>query len=182
MDRRSQREHIRAAQDWLGKAEYSLSRKNDVQGDLKLMLARAELSHVGHCSRSRMMLCWGRRMAALLVAAGLAFTFSQPEVRAPVPAESVAADNNVPVVSKQQNGGMEQLPAGKPQEVQQQYPGKEAESAKSTQLPKEKAPNEVKHAAAPVEQQPAASSAPSSPLPDAATQQLMQSAGKILRQ
>ncbi len=43
-DRRNRlRQHIRAARAWLGQAEKSLEHENDVQGDLKLMLARAEL-------------------------------------------------------------------------------------------------------------------------------------------
>ena len=72
MDRRSQQNHIRAARDWLGKAEDSLAQENDVQGDLKLMLAKAELAQVGQSHRSRTLSVWGRRGAAFLVAVALA--------------------------------------------------------------------------------------------------------------
>ena len=44
-DRNRLRSHIRAARNWLGQAENSLADEKDVQCDLKLMLAKAELQH-----------------------------------------------------------------------------------------------------------------------------------------
>ena len=45
-DKRSNlRKHINAARDWLQQADKSIERKEDVQGDLKLMLAKAELKN-----------------------------------------------------------------------------------------------------------------------------------------
>ena len=78
MNRRSQTEHIRAAREWLGRAEDSLAQENDVQGDLKLMLAKAELAHVGHCPASHRLIIWGRRALAFLAAAGLAAALWRP--------------------------------------------------------------------------------------------------------
>lgn len=43
-DRQKKQEHIRAARNWLGQAEHSLARDREAQGDLKLLLARAELA------------------------------------------------------------------------------------------------------------------------------------------
>ena len=37
------RQHITAAKGWLSRAEDSLEQENAIQGDLKLMLAQAEL-------------------------------------------------------------------------------------------------------------------------------------------
>ena len=45
-DKRSNlRKHINAARDWLQQADKSIERREDVQGDLKLMLAKAELKN-----------------------------------------------------------------------------------------------------------------------------------------
>ena len=41
--RRDLRKHIRAARDWLSRADDSLGRENDAAGELHLMLARAEM-------------------------------------------------------------------------------------------------------------------------------------------
>ena len=39
--RKRLRLHIKAAKEWLGQAEDSLEKERDIQGDLKLMLAKA---------------------------------------------------------------------------------------------------------------------------------------------
>ena len=46
------RRHIQAARAWLLQADKSLERNNDVQGDLKLMLAKAELAQTRTSYRS----------------------------------------------------------------------------------------------------------------------------------
>ena len=46
-DRSRLRRHVRAAREWLGRAEDSLDRAEDVRGDLNLMLAQAELTRFG---------------------------------------------------------------------------------------------------------------------------------------
>ena len=51
--RKNLRRHIKAASDWLQQADKSIERKEDLQGDLKLMLAKAELqSAEKHQNRS----------------------------------------------------------------------------------------------------------------------------------
>ncbi len=45
------RKHIRAAKEWLGRAENSLEKENDVRGDLNLMLAQAELQRAEETKR-----------------------------------------------------------------------------------------------------------------------------------
>ena len=37
------KQHVRAAKEWLGEAESSLDKEEDLRGDLNLMLAQAEL-------------------------------------------------------------------------------------------------------------------------------------------
>ncbi len=72
-DERSRlRRHVRAAREWLGKAEASLDRAEDVQGDLNLMLAQAELTRAKETERPGAKVVWARRIAAFSVAALLA--------------------------------------------------------------------------------------------------------------
>lgn len=53
--RRHLRRHIKAASDWLEKADKSIEQKDDVQGDLNLMLAKAELKNAEqHQNKSRL--------------------------------------------------------------------------------------------------------------------------------
>lgn len=51
-DRNRLRNHIRAAREWLGQADSSLEQEKDIQGDLKLMLARAELQRANETRAS----------------------------------------------------------------------------------------------------------------------------------
>ena len=57
------RRHIQAARAWLLQADKSLERENDVQGDLKLMLAKAELAQTRASHRS-----WLKRIIPPLTA------------------------------------------------------------------------------------------------------------------
>jgi len=176
MDRRSQQDHIRAARDWLGRAEDSLSQKNDVQGDLKLMLAKAELAHVGQCSQSRRIILWGKRMAAFIVAAGLAIVLGQMNVQRAVPATVVDTDKNITVVHEQHIMEGEAVSQDKMPEQPLIPSEKKQESSPAKNYVEPDTDAKLK--AVPAERQPANSPQ----LPDAAKQQLMQSAGKILRQ
>ena len=65
--------HIRAARDWLGRAESSLEMENDIKGDLNLMLAEAELQRARETDRkSRRVKILAPAMALLLALGGLA--------------------------------------------------------------------------------------------------------------
>lgn len=178
MDKRTQRNHIRAAREWLGRADDSLAQDNDVQGDLKLMLARAELAHVGPSARSCRLKIWGRRALALATAVLLAVAFwwkpaaSPPQTEMPATANSVA--ENVPAATMEVSRPQKDIPM----QGNQDAPEPKAEvpvQAPVTPVPEKKSvPAEKVEAAAPV--------APSPQVPNQEKQQLMQSAGKILRQ
>ena len=71
-DRSRLRHHVRAAREWLGRAEDSLDRAEDVRGDLNLMLARAELARAQETERPRPSVIWARRLAPLCAAVLLA--------------------------------------------------------------------------------------------------------------
>ena len=54
-NRKNLQKHIRAASDWLQQADKSIEREEDLKGDLKLMLAKAELQNAEkHQDRSRL--------------------------------------------------------------------------------------------------------------------------------
>ena len=71
-DRSRLRHHVRAAREWLGRAEDSLDRAEDVRGDLNLMLAQAELTRAQEMERPPLSVIWARRLAPLCAAALLA--------------------------------------------------------------------------------------------------------------
>ena len=67
-DRSRLRLHVRAAREWLGRADESLGRADDVRGDLNLMLAQAELARAKETERPAASVVWARRLAPLFVA------------------------------------------------------------------------------------------------------------------
>ena len=66
------KKHVRAAREWLGNAEDSLDRREDVRGDLDLMLARAELARAQETERPCGSVLWARRVLPLAAALLLA--------------------------------------------------------------------------------------------------------------
>lgn len=68
MDRHDKQARIRAAREWLGQADASLDRADDVKGDLKLMIAKAELAGAGPCRTTRKLKLWLSRGTAFAVA------------------------------------------------------------------------------------------------------------------
>ncbi|SFT62080.1 hypothetical protein SAMN02910356_01372 [Selenomonas sp. GACV-9] len=170
-DRRNmQKNHIRAARDWLGEAEHSLEHENDIQGDLKLMLARAELSQVQDSPCCARIKCWGKRLlppvvAVLLAGIGiLAWTRSSSEE--PVPEGPVAAEITEPTADPMPTAPAQQLPDNTVQPITADPAAREAEAPSVPDpLPQQEAPERPKRE-----------------LPDPQKQRLMQSAGKILRQ
>ena len=183
MNRRSQQNHIRAARDWLGRAEDSLARENDVQGDLKLMLAKAELAHVGQSSRSRTILLWGRRIAALLVAAILAGAYWQSSANVTVTEAPVIRDDSMTAADSQSSVMLENPSAETAPGAEPESPAAQPQERPVPQVPT--APvyhTEPEHVPEANAVQPAPEPAAQPRLPDTAKQQLMQSAGKILRQ
>ena len=178
-EREERKRSIRAARDWLAGAEDALAGADDVSGDLKLMLARAELACTTSTRRARL-----RRRARILLPAlaviALALWglwYAQVQEPAAVPAAAVEERAEIPAVQSH----VEEAPAPAPQ-VASAAPlpphvteGAEAPAAAAHETP----------AAAPtVHESPAppAAHAPASRLPSADMQHLMQVGGKILRE
>ena len=91
------RNHVRAAREWLGQAETSLDKEEDIRGDLNVMLAQAELQRAKETKELTRAQRWLHRLvpiaaAFLLVAGCLAFLrWEQPQSTAPAPAAMPAA-------------------------------------------------------------------------------------------
>lgn len=187
-DRRNAfKKHIRAAREWLGQAEMSLDKKNDVRGDLKLMLAEAELKRAretGEISKSQ---GWFRRvlpfgMAVFLVAGGFFFLQMQRFGHQTDSVQAVVQETvSVPEKSEQPD---------RPEQTAQQAAQPEVPaSSKLQQKPVQEAallnraePQEVQHPAAEkTAVQPETKPASQMAIPSEHMQQLMQSAGKTLR-
>jgi hypothetical protein len=60
--------HIRAAQEWLGRADRSLQRQEEVKGDLQLMLARAEMQRAQEVRPGTKKQYWAYRLLPLITA------------------------------------------------------------------------------------------------------------------
>ena len=178
-EREERKRSIRAARDWLAGAEDALAGADDVSGDLKLMLARAELACTTSTRRARLR----RRARILLPALALValalwgLWYAQVQESAAVPAAAVEERAEVPAAQVP----VEEAPVPAPQ-VASAAPlsphvteGVETPAAAAHETP----------AAAPtVHESPAppAAHAPASRLPSADMQHLMQVGGKILRE
>lgn len=106
MDKDNKRARIKAAQDWLGQADDSLDKADDLKGDLKLLLAKAELEGAVPGRKTRNLRKWLSRGAALGMALAivvLAENWQSLQERnmenVQVPA-AVTADETSPVVEE----------------------------------------------------------------------------------
>ena len=193
---------IRAARDWLDEADASLSKGSGIRGDLKVMLAQAELRHAQEAAPETHRAVWRRRFARLLplpaaaVFAALAF-YLTPAVAPPQetagipapPAEMQAQPSDGTEAAAQPEAAVEPdgsasvsvdaspLPAvATPSSAEAAVP--DAGSVMSAASSREAAaPSSAPSQAA---QPAAAPAAPAVPAPE--TQKLMQTAGKALRE
>lgn len=184
--RQAQKKHIRAAREWLGKAETSLDKHEDIQGDLKLMLAKAELSHVSEAGAAKKCNMLVKKILPALVAmlitvAGFSFlqVFTskpavsdsvEPAESETVPASKVAVDEPVvtakkeaAVVTKEENANTTYASVADKPAVKPAVPANEQVTSQRQPARGNLSANEQK---APAQEK----------------QKLMQAAGKILRQ
>ncbi len=181
-DRRERAKSIRAARNWLAGAENALAGEDDLAGDLKLMLARAELARIAADRRARLRR-WAARLLPPLAAAVLLGWFAW---------QHMPAEDMIPHMGAQEaNVRMETpaaVPAGEPSQPAQ---GEAPLSAAvlPTEPPAERAAPKEQDTAAqaaaaapvPVHTEDARSASPSR-IPSGDLQRLMQVGGKILRE
>lgn len=190
------RAHVRAAREWLGRAESSLDRQEDIRSDLNLMLAQAELQRAKETKRltkkERLLHRLAPFMAAGAMAAGC-FFFLQYERPAAVPAAAPAVTAAVPAVTAavqtvEQPAAAEMLAAfsGQPKEdtAQAASVAQAADAAPETMPAVPTSP--VEHVAASAAPASGAESAPAgqqvaSGAPSESMQKLMRTAGQSLR-
>lgn len=164
--------HVKAARDWLQKAEQSFEREDEARGDLDMMLARAELARAAEMKRDRRpgrLRAWAKEglaaaAALFLVAAGLFFW--QPEAvpaTSPPPAQSARPAPEIP----RERAAPLALPGA------QEPAAASAREAAVEAVEKE----EENRAAVVAEEEPQ----PKVALPDAEMRRLMREAGKSLR-
>lgn len=118
-DRGERAKSIRAARDWLAGAEHALAGEDDLAGDLKLMLARAELARIAEDRRARLRRLAVRTLPLLAAAVLLGWVAWQhiPSEDAISPLEAQEANvrmetaESVPVAEPPQPVREETLPA-----------------------------------------------------------------------
>lgn len=184
------RRHIRAARDWLSEAESSMQEEKGLRGNLRLMLAEAELRHAQEHNGFSRRLKKSRKTFALLTAALIAallffFRVTTPTEKAKpmMPAPSPAVTEELPSPTPPPTPAENAPPAMSPTSVT------EAKNPTSVPTPVPHAehmqPEPPKpHTSVqehPVTRVPKEENASPSP-PSLATQKLMQDAGRILRE
>ncbi|MCR5176198.1 MAG: hypothetical protein K6C05_05050 [Anaerovibrio sp.] len=180
MNRRQKvRKHISAAKDWLGRAENSIDKENDVRSDLDMMLAQAELQHAQEtkmrCAWKKWLLRTAPLLLAILIGAGYILFLHYNRADIPVTAdESVGGQENVIVKDADKRIQVDViLPSGAGSgtvdEIKPVSPEASAVKSESSS-----ASGDVKVDEPPENQ--------AGKLPEADMQRLMQSAGKTLRE
>ena len=175
MERRERAKSIRAARDWLTGAENAIAGEDDLAGDLKVMLARAELARMAADRRVRLRR-WGLRLLPLAAVAALVYILWQP------PAEELSATSRVQSAEQRV-----EAPAPVTEKAARQ------ESSPAEYEPPSPAERPVQQPVERVQEQPPAADASVPPpaeavqhmparVPDADMQRLMQVGGKILRE
>lgn len=175
MERRERAKSIRAARDWLTGAENAIAGEDDLAGDLKVMLARAELARMA-ADRRACLRRWGLRLLPLAAVAALVYILWQP------PAEELSATSRVqsaeqrveaPVSVTETPGRPEVPPAVDEPQPPVEHPVQQP--MERVQEQPRAADASVQHPAEAVQHTPAR-------VPDADMQRLMQVGGKILRE
>ena len=170
-ERQKVKKHISAAKDWLGRAENSMDRDNDVRGDLDMMLAQAELQQA---QETRLGYGWRKLLVALLLGIGY-MVFLQ--MASPTPAGSPEQSSSpAPVVDY-------------PESAEAAFKPEIADSAEKTEaVPRsyEVAPSQDSSVADnsldKKDEAPVIPPAMTENIPEADMQKLMQAAGKTLRE
>ena len=188
------RQHITAAKGWLSRAEDSLEQENAIQGDLKLMLAQAELKRAQEKNDKKLCVRWFKRLAPGALACALALggiIYAQQAEDSPsLPKQNPLTSNSLAEQASSTGAGRD-----KAMEAKKSQQNLSEEREFDTPAYVQTKPNEEAHSEevsdtiesrpVEVESQQAASSLKNvqpSEVPAPAMQKLMQSAGSTLRE
>lgn len=187
-DRKQLRQHIRAARDWLGEADDSLEHENDVRGNLRLMLAQAELQRAKESLPRTVWKKWGMGLLSLMTAVILFLggLWLRTGVEGVSPAESPSASALVNPMGSEEKPATVTENVPMPVERREPDPPMSEESAVpaeplgETALPmqEEIRPREAEKAP----ELPKEETVDAPRVPSKNMQKLMQSAGKVLRE
>ena len=188
------RQHITAAKGWLSRAEDSLEQENAIQGDLKLMLAQAELKRAQEKNDKKLCVRWFKRLAPGALACALALggiIYAQQSEDSP----SLPKQNPLTSTSLVEQASSTGAGRDKAMEAKESQQNLSEERKFDTPAYVQIQPNEEAHSEevsdtiesrpVEVESQQAASSLKNvqpSEVPAPAMQKLMQSAGSTLRE
>lgn len=186
-DRKQQAQRIRAARDWLDEAGESLEQGADIKGDLKVMLAQAELARAKETQRPPLWRRCGRRVLPLATALAVLSLglFLRPAVAPPEDQALSSPSPAAAVVPQASVQGQEQADSPAPvalqkmqgQAAKMQAAGEPARAAVQETASPPQMPSAVAVPAVSAQQRETPAARPPSP----ETQKLMQSAGKALR-
>ncbi len=178
-DRKTLINHIRAAVNWLKEADNSLSNKDDVSGDLKLMLAEAEIQRakerVPLSKRTRLIINWAAVVLGVALAIGTWYFVKNNAVEKAETTEiRETATTEVKAEKSAEETKEESVPVKVP-EAEKNFVVEEKNSA-----PEVKSEDTAPVKAEPKQAQEAPPANAQSP-PSDEMQKLMESAGKVLR-
>ena len=171
--------HVRAAREWLGRAENSLEREDTIRGDLNIMLAQAEIMRARETKSMPKWRVWLIRALPMAVAAGIAAMVigivpgSPGTARVAPPMAPPAPEAAVPVAERTA------APAAIPPSPMEAVLPVAEEITEEPPLVSEDAMTEMAPEAPPAMEAPAAEATPR--IPSIAMQRLMSSAGQSLR-
>lgn len=188
------RQHITAAKAWLSRAEDSLEQENAIQGDLKLMLAQAELKRAQEKNDKKLCVRWFKRLApgalACVLALGGIIYAQQSEDSSSLPKQNQLTSTSLTEQASSSGAGRDKVV-----ESQKSHENLSEEREVDTSAYVQIQPNEEAHSeevANTIESRPVeveSQQAPSSlknvqpsEVPAPAMQKLMQSAGSKLRE
>ena len=183
-------EHITAAKDWLGKAEESIAKDNDLRSDLNIMLAQAELQRAKEKDdtalirkRLKWILPW---ITAIGIAVGYVY-FLRPElfttVREESPAVTVVKEENVPAkenIIQTDTGDKAEIPLQNENNAVKPIDNTERVNVPETAV-KEKIEGTYRERIEDKNDTVQEAETEKSSLPEKDIQKMIQSAGKILR-
>ncbi|WP_027406006.1 hypothetical protein [Anaerovibrio sp. RM50] len=180
-DNRAVRKHISAARDWLGRAESSMDKENSLRGDLDVMLAQAELQRAHETKFGHGWRKWLVRLAPLIIAlvVGIGYVVFLHNSRIiDVPATSITTvkDSDAPAMGLEKT----QVVKVEPSLAEHETPAPNTSGNSEAGFVRQNPPTvEVVPQTSPPE---ASTPKTESLVPDTEMQQLMQAAGKTLRE
>ena len=179
-DNKAVKKHISAARAWLGRAESSMDKENSLRGDLDVMLAQAELQRAQETKFGYGWRKWLIRLAPLIIAlvvgvGYLALLHTKQVIEVPTNITTVKD-------SEDSSAGLEKTQVVKIQPSFEEHERADQNVSGNGDSGFVRRNPPIVEVVPQVPQPEVSSSKPESKVPDTEMQQLMQAAGKTLRE